>query len=172
MDKQTNKDDGRGIVRFLGADLDGNRGVRNALLKVKGISFSIANAMLKNAGIDPNAKMGQLSEADVDKLKGTLEKPTFPKYLFNRRDDPFTGKTSHLTSADLDITHRQDLEFVKRLGSYKGVRHRKGLPVRGQRTRSSFRTSKGALGVIKKKEVRSAAAAPAKAPAKKEEKKK
>lgn len=170
MEKEA-KDEGRGIVRFFGADLDGKKSVRNALLRVKGLSFVTARAMAKTAGIDLNAVIGELSEDGIERLRKAVESPKIPRYLLNRRNDPVTGKDSHLVSADLDIHLRQDLESMKKLRMWKGMRHIRGQPVRGQRTRSSFRTSKGTLGVIKAKAMRSAAAAPKEAP-KKEEKKK
>ena len=56
-----------------------------------------------------------------------------------------------MIGADLEMAKRKDISMMKKLGSYKGMRHRAGLPVRGQRTRSSFRHGKGAVGVSKKK---------------------
>ena len=148
---QATKDDVRGIVRLLGADLDGYRPIKSSILRVRGIGFSLAKAFIKNAGIDMNTITGKLTEDQIEKLTKEATQNSVPKHMINRRSDPFDGKDKHLTSSDLDIVNRQDMDFVKKLGSYKGIRHRRGLPVRGQRTRSSFRGKGKTVGVIKSK---------------------
>ncbi|HLD57405.1 MAG TPA: 30S ribosomal protein S13 [archaeon] len=85
------------------------------------------------------------------------EKHGIPPWMLNRRLDPETGTGRHLIGSDLVFTKNMDINKLKRMKSYKGVRHGLGLPVRGQRTRSSGRTSGKSVGVVKKKE------APAKA---------
>jgi small subunit ribosomal protein S13 len=75
--------------------------------------------------------------------------------MLNRKRDPVTGEDKHLAVSELELTHKMDIDLMRKLKSYKGVRHSIGLPVRGQRTRGSFRKGK-TVGVSKKK------AAPAK----------
>jgi SSU ribosomal protein S13P len=60
--------------------------------------------------------------------------------MLNRRKDPFLGVDRHLITSDLLITVRNDIEFMKKIKSYKGTRHMLGLKVRGQRTRTTGRT--------------------------------
>ena len=78
--------------------------------------------------------------------------------MLNRRGDIETGADIHVMGMDLNMTLREDLDLMKKMRSYKGIRHERGLRVRGQRTRSSGRT--GAIVGVSRK-----AAAPAAAPA-------
>jgi ribosomal protein S13 len=71
-------------------------------------------------------------------------------YMKNRRKDPETGESKHLLANDLDITKEFDIKRLKKMKSYRGLRHSFGLPVRGQRTRSHFKRKKGAKVGIKK----------------------
>ncbi len=76
--------------------------------------------------------------------------------MFNRKFDPQTGEHKHLIGSELKLAVKFNIDSMRKIRSYKGVRHELGLPVRGQRTRSSFR--KGVIvGVIKKKAARSKA---------------
>lgn len=147
------EDEIQGIVRIVETDLDGNKKVLNALRQIKGISFTIAKAICAKAGINPNDKIGSFSERKVKKLEKIIKNPEesdFPNFLMNRRKDPDSGKNKHLVSGELEIQHKQDIDKIKKLGSYRGIRHRKGLPVRGQKTKSSFRGKK-IVGVSKKR---------------------
>jgi len=148
---QIEKDDTKIIVRFLGADLDGRRPIKTSLLRVKGIGFSLAKVFIKNAGIDMNAITGKLTDDQIAKLSKEATSNSIPKHMMNRRSDPFDGEDKHAVASDLVIMNRQDMDFIMRLGSYIGIRHRRGLPVRGQRTRSSFRGKGKTVGVIKSK---------------------
>jgi small subunit ribosomal protein S13 len=86
--------------------------------------------------------MGLVSEDDVTKIEDALKNPlnyNIPEWMLNRREDYETGETLHLIESDLDMTLRSDLNRMKKTRSYKGRRHEVGLPVRGQRTKSTFR---------------------------------
>jgi len=98
---QAKKDDVRGIVRLLGADLDGHRPIRISILKVRGIGFSLAKTFIKNAGIDMNTVTGKLTEDQIEKLTKEATGSSIPRYMINRRSDPFDGKDKHLTSSFL-----------------------------------------------------------------------
>ncbi len=75
--------------------------------------------------------------------------------MVNRQKDPYSGDNIHLVGPDLELMNREDINLQKKLKSYTGVRHALGLPVRGQRTRTSFR--KGTtIGVSRKKAVQPA----------------
>ena len=70
----------------------------------------------------------------------------------NRRKDLYTGKDLHLIGSEIDLIKREDINLLKKIRAYRGIRHEKGLPVRGQRTRSHKRTGL-TVGVIRKKEM-------------------
>lgn len=159
------------IVRLMSTDVSGELSVIRAMRKVKGISFMFANAACTTAGVDKRKKVGQLSESEIKSIENSIRNPQLPQWVLNRRKDPDTGSDTHVTMADLDLKRRDDINLMKRMHTYKGVRHELGQPVRGQRTRSSFRSSGRAMGVSKKK-VQQAAKAAAAPPAKGSDKKK
>ena len=142
----------RGIVRIAEKDVDGHKKVRHALLQINGISHALANAIPSIAKIDPNVMIGSLSEEDVAKLEKAIKELSrhVPGFMLNRRKDMLTGEDKHVVSSELLLTKKNDIDLMRKIQCYKGVRHQLGLPVRGQRTRSSFRKGIG-VGVIRKK---------------------
>jgi small subunit ribosomal protein S13 len=170
QDKLQQNKDFRHIVRVANTDLDGSKPIVHALRKIKGISFMFSNAVCILTGVDKKKITGQMSDADVQKLDRFLADPLgqgCPEWLINRRHDFETGVNKHLIGADLTYQRENDIKLMRKIRSYKGVRHAFGLTVRGQRTKSNFRKNKGkaSLGVQKKKTV-AGAPAPAPAPAK------
>ncbi len=146
----------RHLVRVLNTDLKGEKQIMYALTKIKGISIMFANAVCKKAGVSENKKAGYLSEKEVRALESVIQNPLgagFPEWMLNRRVDPDTGATHHLITSTLDFTHDMDIKKMKKIKSYKGIRHMSGQPVRGQKTKSHTRKNKGkgSLGVQKKK---------------------
>ncbi|UCG95542.1 MAG: 30S ribosomal protein S13 [archaeon] len=142
------------IVRFLSTDLNGKLKIKNSLRKIGGISFTTSKVFCEKAGVDPNKVTGTLDEKEIKKLEDVIKNPgkyDVPDYILNLRKNPYTGKDEHFTGAELHIQTRKIIGDMKKLGSYVGIRHRRGLPVRGQRTRSSFRKSKS-VGVSKKRQ--------------------
>ncbi|MCX6815987.1 MAG: 30S ribosomal protein S13 [Candidatus Aenigmarchaeota archaeon] len=162
--KQDNKENIRRIVRIMSTDIDGNLPVRRALRKIKGISFMFSNAVYTTTGIDKDKKVGTMTEQEIKQLEGFITNPKTYPWLLNRRKDVETGTDMHITMANLDLKKREDINMLKKIRAYKGVRHELGQPARGQRTRSSFRTSK-TVGVSKKR-IMAAAKPAATAPAK------
>jgi len=153
----------RGIVRIAEIDLDGNKKVRNAILGIKGIGKSLANGILTASGLDSEALLGSLTEEQIHKLEDAIKNPSnygIPYHMLNRRLDPSTGENRHLVSSELRLAVKSDIDFMKKIRCYKGIRHELGLPVRGQRTRSSFRTGM-IVGVAKVKQRLGGAAASA-----------
>lgn len=143
----------RHIVRVTDTDIDGTLKVGYALTKIKGISISLANAVLKKAGINPEIRLGLLSEDQVKKIEDVIQNPAkygIPSWLLNRRKDLETGKDLHLLSSDLVLRTKMDIDLMKKIKSWKGYRHAYGLKVRGQRTRTTGRTGK-TVGVKKKR---------------------
>jgi len=142
----------RSIVRVLGTDTDGDKSVKYAILKVKGVGQTMANAICEATDIDPKQKLGALSENEIEQLENYIREPEklgIPSWIMNRRKDIETGKDMHVSSTDVEVTEKFDIQRMVDKHTYKGVRHMLGLPVRGQRTRSSFRRG-GTVGVVRK----------------------
>lgn len=152
--KDIGKESIRGIVRISGVDIKGEKKLYVSLQKIRGIGPNIANAICKISNLDRNKMVGTLTDAEVKKLEeimNNLDKYGVQSWLMNRRSDPESGKDLHLIGPTLKFTHEQDLKRMIESRSYKGVRHALGLPVRGQKTRSSFRKG-SAIGVVRKKQ--------------------
>jgi len=151
------------VVRLGGKDLNGKKKVLAALADIKGIGFSTANAILNKLNLDPNIRIGSISEADLsridDYVKNFQTKLEFP-YLLNRRKDPTSGSNIHLIGSDLDFIVKDDIRREKDMMSWRGVRHSLGLKVRGQRTRTTGR--KGLTVGVRKGVARTGAPSPAK----------
>jgi small subunit ribosomal protein S13 len=142
----------RHILRILGTDVPGSLKTSYAVAQIKGVSLSLSNAVLKKAGVNPDMRVGFLTESDISKIEGILREPAkynLPTWLFNRRKDLDTGKDMHLLSADLVLRTKMDIDEAKDIRSWRGYRHAYGLKVRGQRTKTTGRAGK-ALGVKKK----------------------
>jgi small subunit ribosomal protein S13 len=122
------------------------------LTKIKGISLSLANAILKKTGVSPDKRAGFLTETEIERIEEIIkdpEKSGLPSWLLNRRKELETGKDLHLVSADLVLKTKMDIERMKEIKTWRGYRHAYGLKVRGQRTKTTGRAGK-ALGVKKK----------------------
>lgn len=176
MDEKAVKKEFRHIVRVSNTDLDGSKPIKHSLRKINGVNFMFANALCTFANIDKQKITGTLAPAEINRLEEILKSPAkygFPSWMLNRRNDLEEGSDKHLLGADLKWQLENDLKRMKRLKSYKGVRHMAGLPVRGQKTKSNFRDKKGkSLGVQKKNVAgQKPAAQPAQKPAAKSDKK-
>jgi len=144
------------IVRIAGTDLDGTLKLNYALANIKGIGITLANAITRKANINPETRIGFLSEIDIERLEDIITNPTkhgFPPWILNRAKDMETGKDLHLIGADLTLKTRTDIDEMKNIKSWRGYRHAYGLRVRGQRTRTTGRSGK-AMGVKKKELIR------------------
>lgn len=142
----------RGILRVAETDILGDKKIGVALLKIKGIGKSLSKAIPIAADLDPNVMIGSLTDEQLQKLEDVIKNPIahgVPFHMVNRRRDPATGNDKHLVSSELRFTTKSDIDFMRKIRMYKGIRHELGLPVRGQRTRSSFRKG-GRVGVQKK----------------------
>ncbi|MBN2330464.1 MAG: 30S ribosomal protein S13, partial [Candidatus Aenigmarchaeota archaeon] len=87
-------------------------------------------------------RVGDLSEGELKRIEDIIANPGkhgISPWLCNRRSDPEDGADKHLISAQLELRRKMDINELKKRKCYRGVRHIIGLPVRGQRTRSSFR---------------------------------
>ena len=155
------------ILRFMGSDIDGTKKVAYGLSKIRGVGPNFAHAIVKVTRINPDARMGALSESELSRVEDAIRDPLkhgIPVRMVNRRKDIETGRDMHLVGPDLALRTKGDIDLMKDIRSWKGVRHSLGLKVRGQRTRTTGRSGK-AVGVKKKVLMEAARAA------KKEEKK-
>ena len=142
------------IVRILDTDLDGKRSVLHSLCGIKGVGRRVAKVIVISTGIDPGVRMGDLSDDEIELLKGainTVEK-RLPGWMLNRRKDLLSGSDKHLMGADHMLQLREDINLLRKIRSYRGIRHERGLKVRGQRTKSTGRRGL-VVGVIRKKQL-------------------
>jgi len=142
------------IVRLSNTDINGEKNVIYGITTVKGIGLHIASLITDKTGINRYMKIGDLSDAQIEKLQSAIDSisKSAPTWMLNHRKDYDTGENIHLIGNEIDIRLRDEINIMKKIRSYRGIRHERGLPVRGQRTKSNNR--KGlALGVSKKKEV-------------------
>jgi small subunit ribosomal protein S13 len=112
------------MARIAGIDLPRDKKVEIGLTYIFGIGRASALEIMEKAGIDPNQRVRDLSDADVNKLRQAIEKE-------------YRVEGALRTEVAMNIKRLMDI------GSYRGIRHRRGLPVRGQRTHTNARTKKG-----------------------------
>ena len=141
------------IIRIIQTDIDGGKQVYAGLTKIKGVSWSMANAICNKLGLDKKKKISSLSAEEIRKMEEFIQNPQVPGFLLNRRKDLDSGKDMHVLGSDLDLRKEFDIKRLKKIKSYKGLRHALGQPVRGQRTRGHFRQKGKSVGVIKKAKV-------------------
>ena len=150
----------RHIVRIAGRDLDGTKKVQPAIAEIKGVGNSFANAMAVSLKIDSKARLGQLSDKQLQQIEAALKdfsSLSLPVWILNRQKDVDSGSNLHRFGSDLDFMVKNDIDREKNLLSWRGVRHSLGLKVRGQRTRTTGR--KGRTVGVKKSAVQAAQAA-------------
>jgi small subunit ribosomal protein S13 len=131
----------RHIVRIADSDLDGRRSVQYALTGIRGISRRVAKIISINSGLDPISTIGYLNDADIDKLKSSVDNIStlLPTWMMNKQNDIMTGEDRQILGTDVMLSRNEDINLMKKVRSYKGLRHDRGLRVRGQRTRSTGR---------------------------------
>ncbi|MEI6731823.1 MAG: 30S ribosomal protein S13 [archaeon] len=139
------------LIRVFGYDIPGSRNIYAGLTRIKGISWSISNAICLKMGLPRGKKISELTQDDLNKIEDFIKVLPVQDWMKNRRLDPETGEAGHFYGTDLDMKREFDIKRLKEIRSYKGMRHAAKLPVRGQRTRSHFRTKKTQSGGIKKK---------------------
>ncbi len=127
------------IVRIARTGIDGTKNVEEAVAGLKGVGQMYGHAIAHELGYKDQT-IGDLSDEEIDEIEEELKDPELPEWLLNRRDDRETGDNGHLIESDLELKEEFDIRRYKEIGSYRGWRHKIGLPVRGQKTKSSFRT--------------------------------
>jgi len=153
------KDNFRYIVRILSTDLDGNRKAQYALTGIKGIGNRIARIICTKADVDPKAVIGYMKPEEVERMAKVVESivDNIPTWMVNRQKDYYTNEDRHLIGTDLLISYREDINLMRKIRCYKGIRHERGHKVRGQRTKSTGRTG-AIVGVSRKGAIAAAAA--------------
>jgi small subunit ribosomal protein S13 len=143
----------RHIIRLSGRDIDGQENLLQGLSRIRGVGIRLSKALLTYLELDPLSRLGYLSDADIERIEEALKDPVaagMPAWYVNRPRDRMTGKMIHLTGTDLDFVHRNDIERLKRIKCWRGIRHSLGLKVRGQHTRTTGRTGMS-VGVSRKR---------------------
>lgn len=138
------------LVRILGYDIPGSKNLMTGLTRIKGVSWAISNATCLKLKMPKSKKISELTKADIQEIEKFLRAMPISDFLKNRRADVETGETKHYLGSDLDIKREFDIKRLKEIKSYRGLRHALKLPVRGQRTRSHFRSKGVAMGVKRK----------------------
>lgn len=136
------------FVRIGQTDLDGTQSVERALTDLAGIGRRSARLIADDVGIDRRETLGRLEDEQIDEIVETVTSfaERTPEWIANHRKAFFSGDTTHEIGNDLELTRRQDINRLKMVRAYRGVRHERGQKVRGQRTRSTGR-SEGTVGV-------------------------
>ena len=112
------------MARIAGVDLPKDKRVEIGLTYVYGIGRTSATKILKQTGIDPNTRVKDLTEEDEVKLRECID-------------------SNYTVEGDLRRKSALDIKRLTEIGCYRGMRHRRGLPVRGQKTKTNARTRKG-----------------------------
>lgn len=123
------------MARIAGVDLPRDKRIEVGLTYIYGIGFPSSRKILTKAGVDPATKVRDLTDEEVSKLRDQIER-------------------GHRVEGDLRRDVQLNIRRLMEIGSYRGLRHRRGMPVRGQRTRTNARTRKGVrktVGVRRKK---------------------
>jgi len=147
-EEQEDDEDLRYFVRIGQTDLDGTKSVERSLSEMNGIGRRSARLIADEADVDRTATFGRLEDDEIERVVDSVENfaDEVPDWLANRRKDFYTGETTHEIGNDLELTRQHDVNRMKMIDSYKGVRHERGQKVRGQRTKSTGRTE-GTIGV-------------------------
>jgi len=141
------------FFRKLRSQVDGNAKIEYGLTQIRGIGMRFAQAIVRVAKIDVNLRIGAIPEKDLNRIEEIIIDPItngIPAWMVNRKKDLVTGENLHIIGNRLELSVRRDIDRMKRIRSYKGVRHHQGLKVRGQRTKSTGRHGL-VVGVIRKK---------------------
>ncbi len=155
------------ILRIAGKDIEGSKKLIVAISEIKGVGYNFAQILTQSLNINPNLRVGFLTENDIREIEQAISNPTkagIPQWYLNRRKSMDDGSNYHVITSDLDFAASNDIEREKLVLSWRGYRHMFGLRVRGQCTRTTGRRG-GAVGVKKVKAMPGAAPGVAAAPA-------
>lgn len=140
------------LVRVSGKGIRGDIKAHSAITKISGISWTLANAICKILKIDEKQRLQDISKEELSRIEKFIKNPKVPGFLKNRQKDLEDGEDKHISGADLKLRKEFDVKRLKKIRSYKGIRHVANLPVRGQRTKANFRRNrKPSVATAKKK---------------------
>ncbi|MFP4170874.1 MAG: 30S ribosomal protein S13 [Methanomassiliicoccales archaeon] len=141
------------IVRLADTDIDGEKGIGVALQGVKGVGKRVAEIVVKKAQVDSGQKIGYLPDDKLEVLENLIQNygEVAPPWALNRQNDYESGDDLHIVGGDLEMVRKDDINRLKMIRSYRGIRHESGQKVRGQRTRANGRTGL-TLGVSRSRE--------------------
>jgi len=156
------KPDFKYIVRLADSDLNGERALQLALADIPGIGMRTAVLVADHVGIPRKMPIGDCTDEQVEKLAAALTAiPEYvPVWMLNRQNDIDSGADVMVFGQELSLNVREDINLMKKMRCYKGIRHETGQKVRGQRTKSNGRTGL-TVGVTKKAAQAAVAAAKA-----------
>ena len=120
------------MARIAGVDLPREKRVEIGLTYIFGIGLSLSRAILEKTGVNPDTRVKDLSEEEISKLREVIDK-------------------DYTVEGDLRRQTALDIKRLMEIGCYRGLRHRRGLPVRGQRTKTNARPRKGPKKTIANK---------------------
>ncbi|MCQ2056318.1 MAG: 30S ribosomal protein S13 [archaeon] len=151
--KQVEDEDFNFIVRVADSDIDGLKSAVIGVQQIKGVGKRVAQIAVRRAGINPMTKIGSLTDDDIKKLEESITTYSeyAPEWIINRQLDYETGADMHLIGSNLEVIQKDDVNRMKMIRCYRGIRHETHHKVRGQRTRSNGRHGL-TMGVSKKKE--------------------
>ena len=140
-DSQTEDENFNYIVRIVNTDIDGQKRTVIGLQSIKGVGKRVAQIVAKKADVDPTVKMGSLPDEKVKEIEALVKSYVeyAPTWAINRQMDYETGADMHLFGQDLEIIQKEDINRMKMIRCYRGIRHEGHHKVRGQRTRSNGR---------------------------------
>ncbi len=121
------------MIRIAGIDLQDSWKANYALTKIRGLGWTLSEKVLKDCGVDIKKRVSDLSSEEISKINTELEK--------------------YQIEGDVARVVRENIQRLQIIGSYRGMRHVRGLPTRGQRTRTNARTKRGkrkTVGAFKK----------------------
>lgn len=121
------------MARIAGVNLPKEKRIEVGLTAIYGIGRNLSNKILKEANVNRDKKVEELSETEIGAIREVLSRST--------------------TEGDLRRKIAMDIKRLQEIGSYRGIRHKKGLPVRGQRTRYNCRTRKGKRKTVANKKI-------------------
>jgi len=130
------------IVRIVNTDIDGHKKVPVGIQSIKGVGRRAADIIVRKADVDPTLRMGELPDEIVKHLEELVlgYSETVPGWILNRQSDYESGEDLHLLGQDIQLVANEDINRMKMIRCYRGIRHEGRHKVRGQRTRSNGRT--------------------------------
>ena len=119
------------IVRLSNTDVDGEKKIVYGLSSIKGVGVHMASFIMNETDIDRNMRIGDLKDAQIEKLQEAIDNiiKNAPRWMLNHRKDYETGENIHLVGPDIDMRLRDEINIMKKIRSYRGIRHERGLPL-------------------------------------------